>query len=65
MKVGIAGLVTFAVGFLIVALTAGAMATARTPVIVVLGDSLTAGFGLQQDQAFPAQLEKALKAKGQ
>ena len=64
MKLGIAGLVTFAAGFLTVALTAGAMATARTPVIVVLGDSLAAGFGLPQDQSFPAQLEKALKAKG-
>lgn len=65
MKFGIAGLVTFAVGFLTAALTAGAMATARTPVIVVLGDSLAAGLGLPQDQSFPAQLEKALKAKGQ
>jgi acyl-CoA thioesterase I len=34
------------------------------PVIVVLGDSLTAGFGLAQDQSFPVQLEKALRAKG-
>ncbi len=64
MKLGIAGLVTFAAGFLTVALTAGAMATDRTPVIVVLWDSLAAGFGLPQDQSFPAQLEKALKAKG-
>jgi acyl-CoA thioesterase-1 len=32
--------------------------------IVVLGDSLAAGFGLEQDQSFPAQLEKALRAKG-
>lgn len=37
----------------------------RVPVIVVLGDSLTAGFGLPQDQSFPAQLEAALKARGQ
>jgi acyl-CoA thioesterase-1 len=65
MKLGIAGLVTFAAGFLTVALTADAMATPREPVIVVLGDSLTAGLGLPQDQSFPAQLEKALKAKGQ
>jgi acyl-CoA thioesterase-1 len=65
MKLGIAGLVAFGVGFLTAALTAGAMATAHTPVIVVLGDSLAAGFGLPQDQSFPAQLEKALRAKGQ
>ena len=36
----------------------------RPPVIVALGDSLTAGFGLPQDQAFPAQLEAALRARG-
>jgi acyl-CoA thioesterase-1 len=36
----------------------------RAPVIVALGDSLTAGLGLPQDQAFPAQLEAALKARG-
>jgi acyl-CoA thioesterase I len=36
----------------------------RAPVIVALGDSLTAGFGLPQDQSFPAQLEAALKARG-
>jgi acyl-CoA thioesterase-1 len=35
------------------------------PVIVVLGDSLAAGLGLPQDQAFPAQLEAALSANGQ
>ena len=32
--------------------------------IVALGDSLTAGFGLPVDGAFPAKLERALKAKG-
>src|SRR5688572_16103612 len=35
------------------------------PVIVALGDSLTAGLGLPQDQTFPAQLAAALKARGQ
>jgi acyl-CoA thioesterase-1 len=30
--------------------------------IAMLGDSLTAGFGLSPDQALPAKLEKALKA---
>ena len=39
---------------------------AETPpkVIVALGDSLTAGLGLPQDEAFPAQLEAALQARG-
>jgi acyl-CoA thioesterase I len=32
--------------------------------IVALGDSLTAGYGLPQDAAFPAVLERALKARG-
>jgi acyl-CoA thioesterase I len=32
--------------------------------IVALGDSLTAGFGLPPDAAFPAKLEKALVARG-
>ncbi|WP_321365958.1 arylesterase [uncultured Desulfuromusa sp.] len=32
--------------------------------IVVLGDSLTAGYGLPQEAAFPARLEMALKRRG-
>jgi acyl-CoA thioesterase I len=32
--------------------------------IVALGDSLTAGYGLPADAAFPAKLEKALAARG-
>jgi acyl-CoA thioesterase-1 len=32
--------------------------------MVVLGDSLTAGFGLVGSEAFPAKLQKALKANG-
>ena len=32
--------------------------------LVALGDSLTAGYGLPQEAAFPAVLERALKAKG-
>jgi acyl-CoA thioesterase-1 len=38
---------------------------AGTPVkIVVLGDSLSAGFGLPEQAAFPARLDAALKSKG-
>ena len=32
--------------------------------IVALGDSLSAGYQLSVSEAFPAQLERALKAKG-
>ena len=32
--------------------------------IVALGDSLTAGFGLRPEEAFPVQLQAALKVKG-
>jgi len=40
-------------------------AETREPVIVAFGDSLTAGLGLPQSAAFPAQLEAALQARGQ
>lgn len=51
---------------LIAVLAAGALAqTKSAPVrIVVLGDSLVAGYQLKASDAFPAQLERALKAKG-
>jgi acyl-CoA thioesterase-1 len=39
-------------------------ATERTLKIVALGDSLTAGYQLPAQDAFPVQLERALKAKG-
>lgn len=32
--------------------------------LLVLGDSLSAGYGLPANEAFPAQLERALRAKG-
>jgi acyl-CoA thioesterase-1 len=42
-----------------------APAAAEEPVkVVAFGDSLTAGLGLAADMAFPAKLEKALRAKG-
>jgi len=44
---------------------AGAAAEAGKPVhIVAFGDSLTSGYGLRQSQAFPVQLQKALRARG-
>jgi acyl-CoA thioesterase I len=41
-----------------------AVAAERTVRIVVLGDSLVAGYGLPANAAFPVKLEKALEAKG-
>jgi acyl-CoA thioesterase-1 len=41
-----------------------AMAEPRPIRLVALGDSLTAGYGLPQDAAFPVVLERALKARG-
>lgn len=39
-------------------------ATPAPLVVTALGDSLTAGYNLPQDQAFPVQLEAALRARG-
>ncbi len=50
---------------LVCAFSGIARAVDERPVkIVVLGDSLSAGFGLPADAAFPAKLGQALKAKG-
>jgi acyl-CoA thioesterase-1 len=47
------------------ALLAPPAALAQSPLqIVVLGDSLTAGYGLPPGQAFPDQLQAALDARG-
>ena len=37
---------------------------ARVPVILDIGDSLTSGYGLPPEQAFPARLEAWLRQKG-
>ncbi|TVR78075.1 MAG: arylesterase [Rhodospirillales bacterium] len=49
---------------LTIALPAGATGPDPTIRILALGDSLTAGFGLPQEDAFPAQLERALRRTG-
>ena len=46
----------------LVLMAAGADARALT--VLALGDSLTAGYGLQPSDAFPVKLEAALRAKG-
>jgi len=35
-----------------------------TGIIVAVGDSLTAGFGVNEEEAYPAQLEKKLRSAG-
>ncbi|MGQ0553130.1 MAG: arylesterase [Planctomycetota bacterium] len=42
----------------------GAAATRERPLVVFLGDSLTAGFGLSVEQAYPALLEELLASEG-
>jgi acyl-CoA thioesterase-1 len=58
--------------FRLIALVIGCMGALGLPApaadkplqIVALGDSLTAGLGLESQDAFPAKLQKALAAKG-
>ena len=50
---------------LVVALAVTAAAASEPGVrLLVLGDSLTAGYGLPQQQSCPARLEEALRAAG-
>jgi acyl-CoA thioesterase-1 len=63
MKRGLVAGVIFAAVLLLVPLHK-TQAEPRGSVVVALGDSLTAGLGLPQDEAFPAQLEAALRARG-
>ena len=64
--VGVQRLVVWALLALSCVLTPnGVVKAAERPVnIVVLGDSLSAGLGLPVEDAFPAKLAEALKAKG-
>jgi acyl-CoA thioesterase-1 len=45
-------------------LFAGAVAMNPTRVILILGDSITAGYGLEPDESFPALLQKKIDARG-
>lgn len=42
----------------------GAPAADAPPLVVFLGDSLTAGYGLDEDQAFPARIAERLEEEG-
>ena len=60
-----ARVLTVALLVVAVMLPASAGAQVTKPIkVVVLGDSLTAGLGLPGPAAFPARLQKALRAKG-
>jgi acyl-CoA thioesterase-1 len=50
--------------FLFFAMITATSVRAEPMTILALGDSLTAGYGLAPDEAFPVKLEAALKAKG-
>jgi acyl-CoA thioesterase-1 len=43
--------------------SSGAEAEGKAPLVVFLGDSITAGWGLRREQAFPALVEAALRAR--
>lgn len=50
---------------MLAAMPAFANSTPSSPVVIlVLGDSLTAGYGLEETETFPVQLEKKLQAAG-
>jgi acyl-CoA thioesterase-1 len=51
------------VAVLVVILIGSGNALAKSTTLLVLGDSLAAGYGLAANDAFPAKLEEALKAK--
>jgi acyl-CoA thioesterase-1 len=61
---GIALTIACAGVYCVAGMTGAAPAAERPVKIVVLGDSLSAGFGLPVEAAFPARLAKALDAKG-
>jgi acyl-CoA thioesterase I len=64
------GLVTWAVNATLVLLLLTGMAQAqgaapdKRPSLLVLGDSLSAGYGLAREQAFPERLQEWLKREG-
>jgi acyl-CoA thioesterase-1 len=59
------GLAILLVNALVVAWSGGAAAAGGTPrTVLALGDSLTAGYNLPAEAAFPVQLEEALRARG-
>ena len=54
----------FCLAILLVLLAAGTAPLGAEPVMVALGDSITAGFGVLPDEAYPAWLEARLRREG-
>jgi acyl-CoA thioesterase I len=48
----------------VAALAAPVVQAGAEPIVAVLGDSLTAGFGVAADEAYPARLEARLRREG-
>lgn len=64
MATGVQRLAALVLITLVCGLIPAAADPARPVRLVVLGDSLTAGYGLPADAAFPSKLARALTAKG-
>jgi acyl-CoA thioesterase I len=64
MKLAVRPITLLAAALLCAVMVPRSQAEEREMVIVALGDSLTAGYGLPQNESFPAKLEAALKAQG-
>src|SRR6266513_4478377 len=64
MRVIIGAVVSFALIFLAQSVTAASHDSSSVKRILVLGDSLSAGFGLRPNQAYPSLLAEKLGAAG-
>ena len=64
MRVIIGAVVSFALIFLAQSVTAASHDSSLVKRILVLGDSLSAGFGLRSNQAYPAMLAEKLRGAG-
>ena len=56
--------ILFLFAWLVSGLAGGALASTPSPTILVVGDSLSAGYGIDVDQSWPALLQEKLDALG-